>query len=348
MAQGGGDPIDPNMVVLVENLTFVNNVNVIEVDQFIQGEAVQIQRSTSIIANNIDQVVITPQNDDPLPNPVDGAQDAAQMQADSAMPDDLTDPLEATKKLIDKLNPVESSEINQQLFLTECHFRGNDYEKAMGSLTSMQKLLTSSGHIETDNVIKKSESFIDEENNYVVALILISCASKMYKAYPDPNEAIIKIKQCLKNFCFAMRDLANSDPIILLRDLGLRMLQDIFDDLQSISGVDLNKKAEIVASCLGIMGFFYFHTVKRPLQSIELFERGISIMKQQFGQTASKFKLVGYLQHNIATTYDREGNKKKAKEYRSSAITSKKTAQDWDNESQKKKSLNKTKNYPWK
>jgi len=171
------------------------------------------------------------------------------------------------------------------------------------------------------------------------AISLLYAASKVCERIPDPE---IKLKELMFT-AEAMQPvagaLADDDKVTQFKQHGMPVLGDIVRKMEHVACADKTSKTIKQAWCLKFVS-----TCCRNLgdheQSLERDKEAIELMTSRFGSSASKYRVFGVCQHNLATSYKNLSQYSRAEGVYLKAIESFQSANDWPNEERKRRSIN--------
>ena len=170
------------------------------------------------------------------------------------------------------------------------------------------------------------------------AISLLHAASKVCERIPDPEMKLKELMFTAETMQPVAGALADDDKVTQFKQHGMPVLGDIVRKMEHVACADKTSKTIKQAWCLKFVS-----TCCRNLgdheQSLERDKEAIELMTSRFGSSASKYRVFGVCQHNLATTYKNLSQHSRAEGIYLKAIESFQSANDWPNEERKRKSI---------
>nr|XP_039267051.1 uncharacterized protein LOC120342334 isoform X3 [Styela clava] len=136
----------------------------------------------------------------------------------------------------------------QQFMLSECYCQLGRPDKALRCIEALQTIMTSSSRPGIDDVIKLVDNYISD-SSHIRALILLSCCAKLYKFDSNPNSSVVGIRDCSYRCRKLIEKMVGKggEMKVIARDVALKIITDMLRELRSVSGADMNTKADMEA-----------------------------------------------------------------------------------------------------
>lgn len=237
------------------------------------------------------------------------------------------------QKLIEKQeDPREKLETLQKI--AECHVMcdqpcGDDVNEIV---TTCQSLRLSPKDMET------TAGRHEKESQFVRAYVMYVAACKAYKSSSSPHEAVRGIKQCFLRMRQIVIKLAKQPRLRRIASGYITSsMHDIMQELHSIN-VTSQDKATTEAGCLSDIGVGH-NSLGEYKKALEAYDKGVEIMKKEFGAGATKYKVYGGLLNNIAVSRQMLHDNVNAVTYFKQAIEAKEKAEDYPDHKTKQEGI---------
>lgn len=242
------------------------------------------------------------------------------------------------------LRPNFWVQLKAQLRISECLLRlnagslRNDEELEISQTFS---LVTSSTDANINEVIEFANILLTAERHYQV-ILLYNCVCKLHLARSPSDDAVIGVMESFRKI--------RESTIILIRSsagmassipLSLRLMLARLEELRSINNAKPEIKTENEVICMNNIGMI-LSSFNKQLEAEVMYEKGLKIMLEKFGQRSYLYFISCALLNNIGLVRLRMNDLESAERHFQQSLDAARLAENFPNEQQKLEWLNST------
>lgn len=229
------------------------------------------------------------------------------------------------------------------LLIAECHLHLMS-DKKDSSLEDVEQFVSKSPSQSAENVRKMAHK-MKQQGHYVRAMILYKISHDMRRKEKkiSPDDDVKMTRRLIIDTRCAIDPLAKGEvrSRVIAINYGTKFLEQMLLQLRQVKGASPGAKAlNELSSLVNIISIN--NSIGKHGKSIKFGEEGVTMMKQQFGERASKYRHYGWLLNNLGNAFDSAGQYSKAENCYLKAIEVKERAADFKNDLRRMESIKAT------